>query len=262
MHAPRLLLLDEPFTGLDQASARPRWSRGCKRSSATAVSSCWPPTISTWPRACCRAPCICATAASWHMTRGRDRCASATAPPSTHHERLLPRRRARVRKDLAVEVRSWELVLDDGVLRRVGVLVFAFGLRREGRAVVMSRPASSGSRSRFRARWRSGARSSESDKPRRCAPCCWRPPIVRRSTWASSSVSCCCWRSRRSSWCPLVGLFFQAPMTSSPLLLRGAARYWHNRLRGRRYAVCRHARSGTQSRRACSRSCCIPSRFQ
>ena len=75
-----------------------------------------------------------------------------------------------MRKDLTVEIRSREIVYTTLFFAVSCVLVFAFALR-EGRAAGRGRGgrASCGSPSPSRARWRSGARSSASATPRRCA---------------------------------------------------------------------------------------------
>ncbi len=67
VHAPRLLLLDEPFTGLDQASAAALVARLKGLQARRAAWSSSPRTISRWPKGCCRARSTCATA-GWSAT--------------------------------------------------------------------------------------------------------------------------------------------------------------------------------------------------
>ena len=194
---PRLLLLDEPFTGLDQASAaalvarlRDCRSEGCLILLATHDLEVAEGLLS-------RVAVPAQTAALAPTTRRRWTAAPLRDRVPRGDERVMKRvlrasrgwscRRISPSRSAACELVSTTLFFAVIVRARLCVRV------RQGRPrrCATSRPASCGLRSRFRARWRSGAPSSANGRPRRCGRCCWRRPTGRRSMSASSSASCC-----------------------------------------------------------------------
>ena len=202
LHEPRLLLLDEPFTGLDQASTGALVARLREEQAR-------------------RLLIILAThdldVADGLLTRAlflHERPAAGDGGGERSVARALPGRGGGVmkaffrvawlvvRKDLTVEVRSLEVLSTTLFFAVTVVLVFSFGLVARGpRRWTMWRRRSCGLRSRSRARWRWAAPSSASARTTRCARCCWRPPIGRRSMSASWSASCCCWGWSSSCSC-------------------------------------------------------------
>ena len=251
LHEPRLLLLDEPFTGLDQASAaalvgrlREEQARGVVTVLAThdldVVDGLLDDVVFL------RGGRRVAAAGTAGALRDRYRERDAGGMSAFLRVAALV-----VRKDLTVEVRSLEVLSTTLFFAVTVVLIFAFGFVKEGVPIDGVAPAILWiALSPSRARWPSAAPSSASARPTRCGRCCWRRPTGRRSTSASSPASCCCWRSSRLVLVPLVGLLFQAPIFAAPLLAGRPAGRRHARLRRRRHAVRGHAGAGPQPRRA------------
>ena len=173
LHEPRLVLLDEPFTGLDDRAVDASSSIGCgalAAEGAIVVLATHDLDLAdglvTRVAVVRRRPAACCGRAGGAGLRG-----SSTARWSEHGVSMFLRVALLVlQKDLAIEVRSREILLDDALLRgvvRARLLVRV--RRRKGKPSTAT--AAGGilwiAIAFCRARWRSAARSSASATARR-----------------------------------------------------------------------------------------------
>ena len=174
LHAPRLVLLDEPFTGLDDAAIGGAARAARQRCAARAPSCCM--TTHDFEAIETLVDRALSCSIGGRLTPLDDGAGRLCA---TRYRRAMAAIMSFLRTVLARDAQGSagrgaqpRDPLHDAVLRgvvRAGVLV---RVRPEGAADRRTRPpASSGSRSRSPARWRSAARSSASARARRCGRC-------------------------------------------------------------------------------------------
>ena len=257
LHDPRLLLLDEPFTGLDQASTAALVARLRDRQQAGCLIVLATHDLDVADGLLTRA---------LFLTDGRHASADAGSDGPLReryrgrcqsHERFFRVAWLVVRKDLTVEVRSLEILSTTLFFAVTVVLMFSFGLvAKDGAARRCGGRRSCGSRSRSPARWRWAAPSSASARTTRCARCCWRRPIDRRSTPASCSGILLLLALVELVLVPLVGLLFRRRSSRSPAAAGAAGRRARSALppSARCSPRCWCARAAAT---CCCRCCCI-----
>lgn len=252
LHEPRLVLLDEPFTGLDDASSQALVERlaGLKRAGSIVlvathelhaveplldaaiviregrvVSVVEPVSdLTSALRAALARPKEAV------ISREAPADASATSPPpvATADEAgtgLLRRFAGTVlvvaRKDLRVEFRSRELLLTTLFFAFTCVLVFAFAFVREGRALGEAAAGILWIALAFSGTLALG-RSFEREQVHQTLPALLLAPVERAAIYAGKLAGLLALLGLVTlAIVPLVGLLFQAPLAASPALLLG-----------------------------------------
>ncbi len=284
--APRVLLLDEPFTGLDDDSAQRMLARlASERDGGTLVVLATHDLLlvdSLVDRACLvkdgvlvplersRRLAESYRAAMNDTTAGRTAVAGAGAPrPPAPREWPVPvasdtaisdiARAAWVllAKDLRIEWRSREGLLTTAFFALACVLVFSFGLVRDGTPVPDAGPAVlwvtvalAGTLAMARTFERERAAGTLTAVLASAAP----RPALYLGKWGALMVLMV---SVELVLLPLVALFFQMPLERRPLPVLGAADCRNRRVRRGRDAVCGHARADAHAATCCCRCCSI-----
>ena len=227
LHDPRLVLLDEPFTGLDDRAVGMVGDRlrQLARGGAIVLVATHDLDLADglvtrvalmrdggWSRTNRPRPACARGIGRWSVSR------DVVSGPWRHVSENRAARAAEGRRDRDQELRDRR---HDAVLRRRRACSSSrLRSSRKGRRRPMPRPRILWIAMRSPGPSRSAGRSSASATARRSGRCCSRRRRGRRSTSGSCSASCCLLGLTELLLVPVVALLFQAPLLARlPLLL-------------------------------------------
>ena len=172
LHAPRLVLLDEPFTGLDDSAVSLVSERLRRLAADGAIVVLATHDLDLAEGLVSRVALV----RDGRLVADEPAAPGLRARYRSADRALMFLRTALLvlRKDVAIEAKSWEVLTTTVFFAVSACWSFPSRSSRRGSRSRTRRPASCGSRWRFRGRSRSAGRSSANATRKRCARCCSR----------------------------------------------------------------------------------------